>query len=210
MSRVIVRSLCVATLLTTTGGATLNTGATPTVRRMPSVRTPLVAVALRGDIYVVPANGSAPRRLTRYGYNSAPLLSPDGSHVAYLSASPRSTDRFGRPTTHGVWVVPVTGRPDGSSAYKLTVTNPRVDRGGLSWSPDSQRLAYSESGDAGSNGRDNDVVVANVNDSSRVTMLRLGPSYKDAAPSAISSPIAWSPDGGYIAVMAPDMSPTAS
>lgn len=152
--------------------------------RRPAVirrRVPLVAVALHGDIYAVPATGGPPRRLTAYGLNSNPALSPDGQRMAYLSTSPRFLFH-GVATTHSVWVVPADGRPNGSSAVKITVTDPSVDRGNLSWSPDGRSLAYDE-GDT--------VVVETPDGSHRIVVLR----------GVSPSPIAWSPDGLRVAIV---------
>lgn len=125
----------------------------PVARTAPSYRVgvvaasqgPLVAVALRGDIYAVPADGSAPpRRLTAYGHNSSPALSPHGRLIAYLSVPQAALRAVGVPPSHNVWIVPMNGASDGSSGYKITPTNLNVDRGGMAWAPDGQHLAYIE------------------------------------------------------------------
>lgn len=105
----------------------------PVARTAPSYRVgvvaasqgPLVAVALRGDIYAVPADGSAPpRRLTAYGHNSSPALSPHGRLIAYLSVPQAALRAVGVPPSHNVWIVPMNGASDGSSGYKITPTSP--------------------------------------------------------------------------------------
>ncbi len=152
--------------------------------RRPAVikrRVPLVAVALHGNIYAIPSTGGLPHRLTAYGLNSNPALSPDGQRIAYLSTSPRFLSH-GVATTHSVWVVPADGRPDGSGAAKITATDPSVDRCNLSWSPDGRSLAYDE-GDT--------VVVEMPDGSHRIVVLR----------GVSPSPIAWSPDGLRVAVV---------
>jgi len=147
----------------------------------------IIAVALRGDIYTVPVNGSV-RRLTTYGFNSAPALSPREQLIAYLSTASRFVDRYGAASTHSVWIVAA----DGFGAHRITVTDPTVDRGGLSWSPDGQRLAYFE-GDI--------VVVSDAQGKHRTVVLRTGRPFHG---TYISGPIAWSPDGQRIAVTLPN------
>ncbi len=125
----------------------------PAARRVPShcvsranaAQAPLVAEALRGDIYVMPADGSTPpRRLTAYGHNDSPALSPHGRLIAYLSVPRGGLDKYGHASSHNVWIVPVNGASDGSSGYKITLTNLNADRGALAWAPDGQHLAYVE------------------------------------------------------------------
>ncbi len=151
----------------------------------------LVAVALRGDIYTVSVSGGSARQLTNYGLNSAPALSPHESLIAYLSTSKQFTDKYGNAKTHGVWVMSV----DGSGARKITDTNPKIDRGGLSWSPDGQRLAYYE-GDG--------VVVSDDRGGHRTVALRTGRPFDGTMFGPLAaSPIAWSPDSRRIAVALP-------
>jgi len=150
-----------------------------------------IAVALRGDIYVVDAAGGVLHQLTSYGLNSSPLLSPNGRRIAYLSTS-RSFIVHGRATTHGVWVVPVDGRPNGSSARKVTRTDPTIDRGNLTWSPDGRYLAYDEGAT---------VVVATPGGGYRSIVLHTGVPFQSGASMGM---IAWSPDSRRVAILIPD------
>ncbi len=164
---------------------------------------PLIAVALRGDIYVVPADGSAPpRRLTAYGYNSSPVLSPHGRLIAYLSVPPGALGNGGARPSHNIWIVPVNGASDGSSGYKITPTNLGVDCGGLVWAPDGRRLAYLLGNDQGAG---TDLVVVDDQGHSRTTVQHVN---GDAV--ADSSMVAWSPDSRRVAVASPPAPPASN
>ncbi len=190
----------VCAMLATTGATPIVAARSlaPMARGVPSDRVggvaasqaPLVAVALRGDIYAVPADGSAlPHRLTAYGHNNSPALSPHGRLIAYLSAPRAALRAVGFPTSHNVWIVPVDGASDGSSAYKLTPTNLQVDRGGPAWAPDGQHLAYIEYNQSRSSAS---VVVVDYQGTHRIVVLR--------TTGAMAGTISWSPDSRRIAV----------
>ncbi len=150
---------------------------------------PLVAVALRGDMYVIPAAGGVSRRLTSYGLNSSPLLSPDGRRVAYLSTSQRYLVN-GTGTTHGVWIVPTDGPPDGSAARKITQSNPAIDRGGLAWSPNGLLLAYYDGAS---------ITISTADGAHHFVVLHLRTPFHSATGA---SAIAWSPDSRRVAILA--------
>jgi len=172
----------------------------PRLGRAAAAQAPLIAVALRGDIYVVPADGSAPpRRLTAYGYNSRPVLSPHGRLIAYLSLPPGALGNGGAHPSHNIWIVPVNGASDGSSGYKITPTNLGVDRGGLAWAPDGRRLAYLLGNDQGT-----DLVVVDDQGHNRTTVQHVN---RDAIEGGSS--VAWSPDSRRVAVASPP-APTVS
>jgi len=155
----------------------------------------VIAVALRGDIYTVLVNGGSFRRLTTYGLNSSPALSPHGSLIAYLSAPHQYENTSGFAKTHNVWITPVDGKPDGSNAYRIAGANPAVDRGGISWSPDGQRLAYYEGAD---------IVVDDYQGKHRAVVLHTGRPFRAAGADLSSSgAIAWSPDSRRVAVGLP-------
>jgi hypothetical protein len=151
--------------------------------------TPLLAVALRGDIYVIPAAGGVPRRLTTYGLNSSPVLSPDGRHVAYLSTSQRYLVN-GTGTTHGVWIVPTDGPPNGSAARKITRSNPAIDRGGLAWSPNGRLLAYYDGAS---------ITTSTADGAHQSVVLHMRTPFHSAIGA---SAIAWSPDSRRMAILA--------
>jgi TolB protein len=76
----------------------------------------------RCDIYVMKADGSGLRRLTRNRGSGFPLWSPNGKKIAFLRGYP-----------HGVWVM----NADGSGQRRVA----RVSGLPGDWSPDGQRLA---------------------------------------------------------------------
>jgi dipeptidyl aminopeptidase/acylaminoacyl peptidase len=103
----------------------------------PDGRTAVVAVSrldldadqYRSQLWSVPTDGSAPARPLTHGHrDSAPVFSPDGRWLAYLSAEPK-----GKPQVH---LLPVAG----GTARKLT--DHHLGAGAPAWSPDSRRLAY--------------------------------------------------------------------
>jgi dipeptidyl aminopeptidase/acylaminoacyl peptidase len=82
----------------------------------------------RSNIWIVDVDGQRPRELTRGSWrDSAPVWSPDGKRVAFLS------DRDGTTQVHILWV-------DSGELAQLT----HVERApsNLTWSPDSKRLAF--------------------------------------------------------------------
>jgi dipeptidyl aminopeptidase/acylaminoacyl peptidase len=106
------------------------------IRLSPDGRTLAIAVQRRApgenrfttDIFVVPADGSAPDRpLTRApGDDSQPRFSPDGRRLAFLS------DRSGQDE---VWVMPV----DGGEAMQVTESE---GIGTFAWSADGRAIFY--------------------------------------------------------------------
>ncbi|WP_222267159.1 S9 family peptidase [Modestobacter marinus] len=92
-------------------------------------RLDLDADEYRSRLWTVPTDGSTPPRpLTQGHRDSAPVFSPDGRWLAYLSAEPK-----GRPQLH---VLPVGG------GTARALTDHHLGAGAPVWSPDSRRLAY--------------------------------------------------------------------
>ncbi len=87
----------------------------------------------RGDVFTVPAEKGDVRNLTATPgiRERAPVWSPDGSRVAYLS------DRTGE---YQVWVRPA----DGSGEEKQLTKKAEAWQYGMSWSPDSKHLLLSD------------------------------------------------------------------
>jgi dipeptidyl aminopeptidase/acylaminoacyl peptidase len=115
--------------------ALLRTPGVPTVS--PDGRIAVVAVSrldldadeYRSQLWAVPTDGSAPPRPITEGHrDSAPVYSPDGRWIAYLSAEPK-----GKPQVHVLATA-------GGAPRRLT-EHP-LGAGAPVWSPDSRRLAY--------------------------------------------------------------------
>jgi dipeptidyl aminopeptidase/acylaminoacyl peptidase len=151
-------------------------------RRVPA----LVAVVIRGDLYVTRADGSARRRLTGDRHATSPRLSPTQRQVAYVDTSRSHKGASPYLTTGDVWIVAV----DSPRARRLTAA-PVADLATPFWSPDGRRLAFYE-GTA--------VVICVVATDRCTSVLRSsqGARWDSRAPG-----IAWSPDGRRIAVALP-------
>src|SRR3954453_16245340 len=108
-------------------------------------RLDLDADEYRSQLWTVLTDGSAPARPLTHGHrDSAPVFSPDGRWLAFLSAEPK-----GRPQLH---VLPAAG------GAPRRLTDHHLGAGAPVWSPDSRRLAYTARvPEAGRYGTDEDV-----------------------------------------------------
>jgi Tol biopolymer transport system component len=90
-----------------------------------------IAFARDGDIYVMGAGGSDPKRISDINaQESDPAWSPDGEWIAYIKRTP------GTPVQN-LWVM----HPDGTGRQALTKQSGRAFT--PSWSPDSTRIVFS-------------------------------------------------------------------
>jgi TolB protein len=86
------------------------------------------------DIYVIDANGSRLRRLTRSGAAFAPVWAPDGSAIVYAQRERDET----LPFRTSLWIM----RSDGSGKRRLLpARSGQIDVPG-SWTPDGRLLAF--------------------------------------------------------------------
>ena len=135
------------------------------------------------DIYVINADGSGRRRLTRSPQNdSDPVWSPDGQKIAFVRVDRGLAD---------IYVVNADGSGLRRLAHAIAFTPMPGGSGGgwranPAWSPDGRRIAFV------SNRRGNfDIFVVNVDDGIGLRKLSRSPR-NDYDP-------AWSPDGRAIA-----------
>lgn len=96
-----------------------------------------------GDIATMHADGSGVTRLTTYGYNADPVLSPDGQRIAFRSV-PRSALSLpdAGPQLHSRQYNISMITLDGALARQFT--HSAEIRSVPVWSPDSRRLAFSQ------------------------------------------------------------------
>jgi WD40-like Beta Propeller Repeat len=141
-------------------------------------------MVLRGDIYVLLANGDV-RRLTHTGNASSPALSPDGRFVAYIGSRHTSTGLPAAP--FAIWVAATASRAR-HVPYKVSAESSVLGRAdvALAWAPDSTRLAYR----AG-----NIIIVRLLAGTRSAVILRSVAGFVFAAGT-----ISWSPNGHQLAV----------
>lgn len=132
------------------------------------------------DVYVMDADGSNIRRLTREpGFDAAPAWSPDGSRIAFMS----SRDDKSRSE---IYVMTV----DGSKAWRLTHDKRAAAR--PAWSPDGERIAFMSTRSNRKQAYDGDELEIYVMDADGANIQRL-----TRRPNADGHPD-WSPDGTKI------------
>lgn len=129
----------------------------------------------RSNLYVMNADGSGRRRLTRLRNARSPAWSPDGAAIAF-------THRPEKPGNREIYVLTLkTGK-----LRRLTRT--KADESLPQWSPDGRRIVYQRWDDEG--GDCCEVFVMNADGSGQRKLTRR-PGF-DGGP-------AWSPGGGLIA-----------
>jgi len=131
------------------------------------------------DIYVMDADGTDLRRITRGPWQDwNPEWSPDGRTIAFVR-HPRSDDEFG--PSVDIWVASV----DGGVATRLT--NETGWSGDATWSPGGDRIAYVRG-----HGSTNRIWVMQADGSGKHPLFHRSGSF--FAPQ-------WSPDGSNLAVL---------
>ncbi|GAB4555879.1 MAG: hypothetical protein OHK0023_27620 [Anaerolineae bacterium] len=113
----------------------------------------------RGDLWAYDEASNTLRQLTRWGYNQAPVISPDGQRIAYASYAEIAAPVLQRtgespnipPANIWIWVLPtsqalrVASQPPNASFGTGAPNETFVRRFTPAWSPDSALLTWVES-----------------------------------------------------------------
>lgn len=112
-----------------------------------------------GDLWTWSPGNATLTQLTQWGYNERPVISPDGTRVAYNSWATITVEAIeaGKPVVglipSNIWVINIDGneatrvadQPPGATFLANSETPDRVImRGTPEWSPDGQQLAWAE------------------------------------------------------------------
>ena len=141
-----------------------------------------------GEIYVINADGTGLRNLTNTptgvgpGRESetGPTWSPDGSTIAFMKTTSLEPD--GDEADTDVYTI----RSDGTQLTQLTATGQEAPGGGLSWSPDGTRIAFTSE-----RGTSSQIFVMGSDGAGQTGITITGSSFGPH----------WSPDGSRIAFL---------
>ena len=134
------------------------------------------------EIYVMAADGSAPRNLTHHeARDTKPAWSPDGRRIAFVSDRKGESEQ-GLLLTNDIFVM----NTDGSGVEQLTSSQRPMFAGDPAWSPDGSSLAFN---------------MLDSDDFSRIYVLELssGQVRLLTPHDGVSWGPSWSPDGRWIA-----------
>ena len=104
-------------------------------------------VLVQGDLWLKTQNGGALVRLTSYGHNYAPLVSPDGKRVAFVSEPEYSVKYNRNDKFTNVWLLDLATRK--AKRVGGEANSDFARRGYLVWADDSSALAWVKQGKTG-------------------------------------------------------------
>ena len=134
------------------------------------------------EVYVMDADGRNEQRLTENRNNElAPVWSPDGSRIAFMS------DRKGNTANFDIYMMDA----DGGNQQKLT--NNRAWDGSPSWSPNGERIAFVSRRDGNS-----EIYVMDADGGNQQNLTNNPGS--DFGPAWLNSPFSVSPTGKKITI----------
>ena len=130
------------------------------------------------EIYVMDADGGAPRNLTLHeAWDAGPAWSPDGERIAFTSDRNGDVEEFGGRFNTDIFVM----NADGSGVEQVTSDPLSRSASQPAWSPDGSSIAFGRAGDG--------IFVLELSSGEAWNLTDAG-----WAPS-------WSPDGRWIAYM---------
>lgn len=105
-----------------------------------------------GDLWTINIQNNTATQLTQHGYNGGPILSPDGSKIAYLSTAQEVLDRvnsgegpqFAGSPPANIWVMDIATQNFTRIADQTGAGEVGFLRGVPSWSPDSTKIVWSQ------------------------------------------------------------------
>jgi Tol biopolymer transport system component len=138
------------------------------------------------NIYMVNTNGGAEEKLTEDNHSFAPVLSPDGSRIAYIHITPETCEGCLLPAKYELYVM----NADGSDPHFVAPLDGPLPF--LRWSPDGHAISY-----GGWPRRQPQPLTFS---GSTLYLASLGSSESPRLLNQnVIGPFAWSPDGKWIA-----------
>jgi tricorn protease len=154
------------------GAARAEAADPPLLLRDPTISRTQIAFAYGGDIWIVGREGGAAHRLaTGFGAESGPILSPDGSQVAFTGVYDTNVD---------VYVVPAAG----GEPRRLTY-HPGIDTA-VGWTPDGKDVLFSSN-------------RASATDPNKLFTVPAAGGFAKELPLSMGETGSFSPDGSHLA-----------